>query len=91
MRVICCVYEPFVFSHSVYAVDMDGNCVTNQEFLQSTSDMTELCKFIADEYQAGDYSKVILYGLGSEKFANDIKAYSILNYKNSNIEIEVIQ
>jgi hypothetical protein len=51
----------------------------------------DVCEFMAGEYQANDYEKIVLAGPYADAVEDRVRAYSKVNYNFNNINIEVIK
>ena len=91
MRIMYCIYEPFVFTHVVYGAVLENNELSHQTAIYSSTDVNELSHFMAIAYHSSDYEKIVLHGLGADKIVDEIKQYSLTHYNNSNVNIEVVQ
>ena len=88
MPLIYCVYDQFVLKHSIYSLDPNTNMC---ELLYNTNSIDKVCECIAQYYNTGEYSKILLAGSGAEGLKEQILQTYTLNYNKKDIEIEVIK
>lgn len=85
MPIMFCLWDPFTFGTTVFCQDGD------KKSSLFSGNFEEVCEYIAQEWQHGKYSKVILGGIGADGMKERIRTYAITNYNNFNIEIEVLK
>lgn len=74
--------------------DMNSQVIAVREGAESypifTGNFEEICDFMAAEYQTNQYEKIILSGPYASTVEDRVRAYSVTNYNNNDIVIEII-
>ena len=86
MQIIYCIDDPFVFGLTVYSRD-DETGKVNRLFSGSKE---EVCHYMAFEWNNADYERILIHSIDSEEMKEIIYQYSMVNFNNTDIRIEVV-
>ena len=89
MKKIFCDLHLFNLEHNVYVIDLDNNSTE----LITTVSIEELPEIISAVCHSRNIDNILLQGnsIYSSAIAEDIIAYSKINYNKNNLEIEVVK
>ena len=85
MPVMFCYIDPFIMRQQVVKLTPGDTEVIFE------GDLNEVCRFIANEYNSGEYDRVALKGTLAETVADRVRETSKLMYGLKEIEIEVLK
>ena len=85
MPVIFCNFDMFNMNAQVLVVKEGAQ--TQPLF---TGDFESVCNYMAAEYSTNNYAKIILAGPYAKVLEDRVRTYSMMNYNNNEINIEII-